>query len=401
MGLTLLDKIKELDKKNISKSDDDYVNYLTGILPLDYANGFWQSIRDKDGVIKQVPSLGIMGGTFVTIIGATGTGKTTLAEQIAYSIIKPFDSGVIYHIDAEKTTLKERIIQTTGASYDDPRINLLKNNTSIEDAQEIINMICKAKESGKDQFRYEVEGKTFKNVSKVYLPSVMIIDSLPSFNSKEFNTDDLGTNTDQMRAAKDINRFLINNIDKCWEYNITVIFINHIKPKTDMNPYAAPPRGLMMLGQAEMLPRGNAPQYYSQTCIRINNRKSDAYTIEQNGFTGYKCTFQLAKSKTNAVGISFPVAFLSDKGFDPVYTVFEFADDIGLISGRNPYLYFEGLPEYKFNRKDFRNQFISSQEFREAVLLILKPYLEKMIGVKKSEEELNNETNYEYGDFIY
>ena len=99
-----------------------------------------------------------------------------------------------------------------------------------------------------------------------------------------------------------------------------------------MNPYAQPPKGLLMLGQMEQLPRGAVAQYYSNTYFRINSKRSDAYTMSDNGFTGFKCIIQLAKSKSNAIGTSFPVAFTSD-GFDPYYSIYEFASGLGLVQG--------------------------------------------------------------------
>lgn len=381
--MSIADELAKNDKKGLFRSDDSYIMYSTGILPLDYANGYWQQVT-INGEKKMVPMVGITGGTFVTIIGTTGTGKTTFAEQLAYNIIRPFEYSTMHHIDAEKTTNRQRIIQLSGARYDDPRIRLHKAHTSIEDVLEMVTRICEMKKEGDPKdFMYEIQDKSYDGKPmKVYIPTVFIIDSLPQFNSNNYNTDDLGNNIDQMKAAKDTTRFFTNCVDRAWEYNITFIIVNHIRPKADMNPYAAPPKGLLMLGPQETLPRGAVAQYYSNTFFRINTKKSDQYTIEENGFTGYKCMFQLAKSKTNQIGTSFPVAFRSDRGFDPVYTLYEFASSIGLIKGRNPYLYFEGLDTFKFNRKDFINKMGKEKDFRENVLLILKPYLEGLLGSK-------------------
>lgn len=396
----LLAELDSKDKKGLFRDDDTIISYSTGILPFDYANGYWQEIRTPEGEIKSVPILGITGGTFGQIFGTTGSGKTSLAQQIGYNIIRPFEDGVLYHIDAEKTANRQRLIQMTGADYDDPRLKIIKSHTSIEDVLEMVNRICEVKEAGGSTYMYEIANRSFTGKPmKVYIPTVFIIDSLPSFNSKEYNTDDLGNNIDQMKAAKDITRFYTNCLDKAWKYNITFIVVNHIRPKADMNPYAAPPRGLMMLGPQETLPRGSVAQYYSQWAIRLNAKKSDAYTREDHGFKGYKMTMQVAKSKTNEVGVSFPVAFNSAKGFEPIYTLYEFAQSIGLISGRNPYLYFEGLDTFKFNRKDFVRKMNEEREFRESVLTILRPHLEAMLG-EKNLPIPDTEGGLKYGDLV-
>lgn len=378
----LLAELDGADKKGLFRTNNNYVMYSTGILPLDYANGFWQEItKQPNGDRILVPSVGIMGGTFIGCIGSTSSGKTTFADQMGWNIVRRFPEGMLIHVDAEKTSNIQRIMQITGCSYDDSRFRLDKEHTSIDDVLAMVDDICERKEALGKAAMYEVktpgvDGKTFWS----YMPTVFIIDSLPAFNSKDFNVKDLGGNADQLRAAKDVTRFYTNCLDRAWKYNITFIVINHIRPKTEMNVYAQPPRGLMMMGPQEQLPRGQVAQYYSQTYFRINSKKSDAYNKEEHGFTGYKCTFQLAKSKTNMIGSSFPVAFNNAIGFDPVYTLFEFASFAGLVKGRNPYLFLDGMEAFKFNRKDFRKKMVSEAEFRVGVLETLRPYLEAMLG---------------------
>lgn len=387
------------DKKGLFKSDDENIMYSTGILPLDYANGYWQEIVDNKGEHHIVPFVGIKGGSFVSIIGNTGTGKTTMADQIAYNIIKPFKNSTMHHIDAEKTALRQRIVQLTGADYDDQRIKLSKSHTSIEDVLQMKNEICEMKEKGRDEYKYEIVNRSYTGKSIVaYVPTVFIIDSLPAFNSSNYSTEDLGSNADGMKAAKDVTRFFTDCLHDSWKYNITYLVINHIRPKTDINPYAPAPKGIMMLGPGEMLPRGSVAQFYSDTMFRINAKKSASYTMEDYGFTGMKSQIQLAKSRTNQVGTSFPVAMNGAIGFDPVFTLYEFAEAMGLLNGRNPYIYFNGLEQYKFNRKDFRNMMISNPEFQMEVLRLLKPELEFLIGPKP--ELLKQENRMEYGSLV-
>ena len=151
-----------------------------------------------------------------------------------------------------------------------------------------------------------------------------------------------------------------------------------------------------MLGQAEQLPRGAVAQYYSTTYFRINAKRSDAYTMEDNGFTGFKCIVQLAKTKSNVVGTSFPIAFTGD-GFDPYYSIYEFANSIGLIKGRNPYLYFEGLEDLKFNRKDFVPRMKYEEGFGPRVMEVMLPYFDMLLGEKpKLNLDDNDESKHAY-----
>lgn len=324
------------------------------------------------------------------------THNTTLADQIGWNIVKDFADGLLIHCDAEKTSTRQRITQICGCDYNEPRIRLAKSHCSIESVLTMFNTICDMKEAGGKQYQYEYKGPTYDGKPfMAYVPTVFIIDSLPAFNSEDYNTKDLGNNVDQMRAAKDVTRFYTDCINRAWEYNIMFIVINHIRPKADMNPYQQPPKGLMMLGPAETLPRGQVAQYYSQTFFRINTKKSNKYTPSDNGISGYQTMVQMAKTKTNTVGTSFPVAFGNALGFDPVYSLYEFASEIGLIEGtRNKRIH--GLDEFPFLKKDFRKTFLESPTFAEAVIKTLQPYFETLLGPKPNTEELLSEA--EAGD---
>jgi hypothetical protein len=395
--MSFCQEIEANDKKGIFKSDDNTVSYLTGITVLDYANGFWNETVDDEGNKIYVPILGIQGGSMVSVISETGGGKSTFSTQLGWNIVKPFDDGMLVIIDCEKTNLRQRIANLTGTKYDEPRIKLIKSHTSIDDVLDMFGKLCDVKEAGGKKYMYEV--KHGGRSSWHYVPTVIIIDSLPAFNSKEYNVDDLGNNIDQMKASKDVTRFYTNVLDRAWKYNFIFIVINHIRPNTVMNPYAQPPRGLLMINsQTESLPRGTVAQYYSNTYFRIRTKKSAAYTMEDDGFVGYRCEISLAKTKTNVVGTSFPVTFNSAKGFDPIYSIYEFANSLGLVQGRNPYLSIKGFEDRKFNRKEFISLMSVDKEFREGVLRVLKPYYEGLLGVKTVNDEEETTERLEYGD---
>lgn len=394
--MSLASVLDSNDKKGLFASNDNFVHYGTGILPLDYANGFWLKVPQPDGTVVQKAITGIRGGSFVSVIGTTGTGKSTFGDQLGYNIISPFADGMLFHIDAELTNYKHRMLKIMGITGDDDRIRLKKEQIYIEDVMDMMNQICEVKKSNGDLFKYEVKGLSMNGKSfKAYVPTVFIIDSLPSFYSRDMKVDDLGTNMDGARAAKDIQRFFVNNMAKMEIYNITVIMINHIRPKIKVDMFNDAPAGLMMLRPNESLIRGYAAQFFSQNYFRINSLKSNIYTKEDNGFNGFKSTFQIAKSKTAFVGSTVDVAFNGEIGFDPIYSLYEFASSVGLIQGRNPWLYVAGMEEYKFNRKDFRRKFIGESDFQAGFLETILPYLEAMIGSK----EVSDEDVVRYGEF--
>ena len=390
-----LEELKANDKKGLFRSDDNTVSFPTGFHALDYANGYYQTVK-INGEYKHIRRLGIPPG-FTTIIGSSGVGKSTFCLGAGWNIVKRFSNGQFIYVDCEKTMTKQRIIEVTGASPEDPRITLMKERTAIEDVLELLDEICERKEANKSEIQIEIKDQSLDGKPyKIYPPTVVVIDSLPSFNGRDYDDTSLGSNVDGMRGAKDVSRFFTNCLDNATKYNIVFLVVNHIRPKAEMSPYAQPPKGLMMLGQAEQRPRGAVAQYYSTTYFRINSKRSDAYTIEDNGFTGFKCIIQLAKTKSNVVGTSFPVAFTGD-GFDPYYSIYEFANSIGLIKGRNPYLYFEGLEELKFNRKDFVPRMKFEEGFGPRVMAVMRPYFDMLLGDKpKLNLDDNDESKHAY-----
>ena len=390
-----LEELKANDKKGLFRSDDNTVSFPTGFHALDYANGYYQTVK-INGEYKHIRRLGIPPG-FTTIIGSSGVGKSTFCLGAGWNIVKRFSNGQFIYVDCEKTMTKQRIIEVTGASPEDPRITLMKERTAIEDVLELLDEICERKEANKSEIQIEIKDQSLDCKSyKIYPSTVVVIDSLLSFNGRDYDDTSLGSNVDGMRGAKDVSRFFTNCLYNATKYNIVFLVVNHIRPKAEMNPYAQPPKGLMMLGQAEQLPRGAVAQYYSTTYFRINPKRSDAYTMEDNGFTGFKCIIQLAKTKSNVVGTSFPVAFTGD-GFDPYYSIYEFANSIGLIKGRNPYLYFEGLEELKFNRKDFVPRMKFEEGFGPRVMAVMRPYFDMLLGDKpKLNLDDNDESKHAY-----
>ena len=388
--MSLIDRIMENDKHGLFNCSNVFANYSTGILPLDYINAFKLRWRDKDGRDRVDVVPGIMGGKFLTIIGLSGSGKTTLADQIAWNIIEPFENdGMMIHVDAEHSMLKPRIYDITDMPLDDPRFKLQDENTYIEDVMEQIDIICRAKEAAGDEAKYEIDGKWFnRDTVKVYYPTVIIIDSLWAFTSKDTKEDVLEGQMSTNREVGKISQFYQKQASRLAKYNITIIATNHIKSKIETNPYSYTKPQLMMLKQDESLPRGQAPVYSASSVLRLNPAGlSKGYTKAEWGFDGFKCILQVAKSKTTFIGGEVNLVFREDIGYDPIYTILQFAYDCDLVLGKNPHLRIKGAEDYLFSKITFGTKFKKDFKFRTAILTAIQPYLEALAGCKDVTDE--------------
>lgn len=405
MASVLLDDLRSKDKKGLFQTNNVFVNYSTGFLPLDYLNGFWHEWLDSDLKLHRTPVTGLIGGRFVTIFGTSSTGKTTLGDTIGWNIVgdvmldphthvvvPKYENGIFIHVDIERTAIKQRLLDVTGADENDGRFILQNQHTCIEDVMEMVEDICNSKERAGDAAKYEIDGEMFgsKKPIKVYEPTVIMLDSLPSFVPRDTKFGELEGQMSTNRDVAAISQFYMKMLDRMTEYNIMIIAINHIKPKPNTNIYQRPLPQLLMLKDDESLPRGQAPIFYATALFRLNQcGKSKMYTYDDDGFDGFKAILQVAKSKTSFVGGQIPMAFNSRIGYDPIYSLFEFADSIGIVEGRNPNLYIKGAEAFKFSRKTFREKFIYDQTFNAAIMGALKPHLEALIGVKDSITEQN------------
>ena len=403
----LLTELQRNDKKGLFKNNDIFAHYSTGYLPIDYLNAFTVDYLDENGKMQQDIAPGIIGGRFMTIVGYSGSGKTTLADQIAWNILNDYhneeqkkcftENAIMWHFDIEQTALRPRICAITNTHPDEPRISVVREHVSIEDVLEILDKICKAKEAGGDEFKYTIDGKWFGGKPvKVYVPTVLILDSLPTFTSREVKSEELEGQMSTNREVGQISQFYSKCLFKMYKYNVTIIAINHIKTKLKINMYEPDKPQLMLLRDGESLPRGQAPIYLASSLFRLNasGAKANQYTIEDNGFAGFKAYLQVTKTKTSYIGGVTPLAFNEKIGYDPIYTLFEFAADKGMIDGRQPYLYIKGAEAYKFSKKTFRSRFIDDEMFRLSFMKALQPALESLISRQNIDVDETNPVEY-------
>lgn len=393
MSSPLLDRLNSGKHKNLFASNTQFAIYSTGFKALDAINAFTVSYINKKGETCTDIAEGIIGGRFIAIVGCSGTGKSTLADQIAWNIVKPYPNGLMMHVDAEQTVLANRVYETLGISVDDEeamsKIIINKDSTYIEDVLSIVDDICANKEVLGKEVMYEADGRWFgKKTIWIYEPTVIIVDALPSFVSKSIDTTVIDGQMTVNRDVAMVGQFYQKLLPKMNKYNITIIATNHIRPKIIVNPYDVPPAQAMLLNKSETLPRGQAPIYYSTSIFRLNAAgKSAVFKEDTYGFEGFECTAQATKSKTAFIGSECKMIFRDDCGFDEAYSLLATAYDNSMIEGRNPYLYLTGEPDFKFSRKEFGTKYKNDPDFKQAVLRAMEPIFNKKIKSKLLSEQ--------------
>lgn len=383
----LFDTLMANDKKGIFKiNKTPLIGYPTGFTPLDFQNGYLVAVPDKKGkIVDHWANTGLFGGSFVTVIGNAGVAKTTFCVQAGSHIIRPFEMGEYYHIDAEGSSNISRIqtlnhfsIAEMEDKYKMPEIDY------VEDAFKMIYHLAEIKLNDKifqyDMGKCDEFGKPIIGIQ----PTIFLIDSLPSLQTKEVeDSDELGGQTYNMRLATAYNTFYKRLRPLVRKANITVFAINHIKAKPEL-PFNKTQAQVQYLKTNENIPGGTGPIYYSQTLLRFIYKGK--YVMEKDGFNGFLVEVQSIKSKTNRGGASVFLVFDYEVGFDPWLTMLKYANDACLIKGRNPYSYFETEPDTKFNTKAFREA-IKNKGVRDAMFKECAPSLHAMLSSNKFDPE--------------
>ena len=143
---------------NLFVSNAESIAYKTGFPTIDYTMGTNINVFDKEGkLLETYPSLGIPGGSYVTLAGKSAVGKTTLAVQIASNIVRPFDNGAVIHYDIERSSTQTRISTLSRFNINEIREGkyiLRQLDCSLESLKLAISEIYLEKINNPDKYKY-------------------------------------------------------------------------------------------------------------------------------------------------------------------------------------------------------------------------------------------------------
>lgn len=388
----LLDSLLKSDKKGLFKVDNTSIfGFPSGNPLIDALNGYLVCVPNKDHTDLDHTwyNKGIMGGQFIMVIGNSGVGKSAFCIQCAANIVKDYDEGLVIHADAEHTSSYPHIMNLTGWGPDlmDTKYRLNEINY-IEDLRAAIIDIARIKEEHKKELiihtgRYDSFGREIK----IYVPTVIIADSLPQFQTKEILDKDGNVQAEQegqtydMRLAAAYSKFYKIMRPILHDKNIILFVTNHIKEKPQMG-FTKKQAKIQGLSPDETLPGGSAPIYLSQSLIRLIYRGK--CITEKHGFNGYVTAVQTLKSKTNRSDLTVELVFEHGKGFNTPLSMLRFADSLGLVGGRNPYRYFTANPDKKFSTKNFCDSIDKDPEIYQTLLKITEPYINNICASNKA-----------------
>jgi RecA/RadA recombinase len=370
----------------IGSSNGDAAVYKTGFPLIDYNLAYTVTMYDSSdsyNVVGSYLAKGIRAGSFNTIAGNPGTGKTTLAAQMAANIIRPFPEGRIYHIDAEEASVLTRLVKITNLDVRDfdtennpnARYHLIIEPTDTEAFQRKVMEIHKLKQQNASVLRYNTGQKDSFNRDIIeFVPTVLILDSVPKLakvwdvNVAADARDMLNSlsNMSGAQAAGDMKKMLRVIIPYMRQSNIIVIALTHIAPKVETG-FMPTEKDMRALGKDEVLVGGKALKYDSTNILKLRSKPAGRTLDDGDGFNGYESIVTVVKSRATNDGKSFTMMYDQDNGYDSIRSLVEYGKGKGLITGQRNRTYFVSAPDLKFSLTNVNTEFESRPELWNAM----------------------------------
>lgn len=394
----LFDLINEtIQKEKLGEEIPFTPTYSSGIDVMDYRNG-----RIDHGKV----SVGFDGGRIITVIGKSGSGKSSMAIKIATSIVEPYENGNIFHYDFERATNTARVKAISGWSDEviDRKYKNLQRDIYSESIYKIVKSIDKLKNKPETYDEIKIDsGEKDANGDPIYVlpPTVILLDSwalcIPKDISEEEDLSGQMSATSIARVNNSIIKRLAGPLERG---NIILIAINHLTQKIEINAFAKTQAAINYLKQDESMPGGTSIMYLANNIIRCTTStkldKDSAY-----GIKGFMVKGEFVKSRSNEAGVSFEMVFEQSTGFDNILTNLANFKELGLLKGSPRAYYLEGCPDIKFTLKTFKEKYNENEELRNEVQKLIKenyvnfiPHYEKYLdtGVVEEKEEVIEKT---------
>lgn len=373
--------------------------YPTGFRNIDTNVGY-RVYNDKDDSFVQI-NRGILSGSWVSFIGVTHTGKTTLAYQMLGTMMRPFVVGEkpdlkvkLYVYDIENGCNRQRFKDLT--NFDNRMINnhvRWATDMSIEGLMANIDMVINEKSQGTYK-PYKKKGSTGVEDS-IYPPTFFMIDSFSLLVPRDALEAEELANTADMKQNLKLHAFIKNRKVLFAKYNINIFAISHIGDEIAIDMFSKPVKQYKALPQNKKIKGGKAMEYGTDIGIFLARIEAgDAKGVENAGAThlGVKSIIE-AKIYKNRQGFDNVVLYFAnnDKGkFDQIKSFLYECKKYSVIKQANGMSSIEGT-DYSCRNGKLLENFISDAEYRKALFdkydELKNDQLESSHTTKKEREE--------------
>ena len=387
----IIDMLRKNNKGSF-ETNAKSISYKTGFATLDYYVGYKRCVFDKDGnLLESSPCVGIPGGCFATFVGKPGTGKSTIATQVAANIVRNYPNGFVMHYDLEQAATISRIQSITKypiEAFENGKYILKQDRVTIDDIYEEIVQIWKMKMDNADQFSSNTGVKDeFDNEIIQLDPTVLVVDSIANLvarvntnvSSEMKKLESLEGQTYAQRIAGEISQFFKKTAGMIHEANIIVILINQVKdrPNQGTTPQSS---NLMYMKNDTTLPGGWAPMFMSHILLNFVAASGEKFEVDKDGFDGFGINAQIVKCRTNQAGQSIHLIYDKVRGADPIRSCIQYAKDKDLLVGRmRNSMAFASNPDMKFNMLKANDSFAQNPELFKEMYKTIVPHLEERL----------------------
>lgn len=395
-GSLLADKFRDIVSKSkdprMSAEEEFSVGYPTGYLNFDFINGTVVHVQSQDRSYCYY-SIGITDGSFVMIIGRSGSGKSTFMIQSGANIIRPFENACMFidNIEGGMTVARREHLTKFYGEELNKRCIVRNTGINIENFYERIRMIFDLKNENRSDFSYDtgLVDNMGRPISKL-VPTVYCLDSLALIMSDKYaEEEELSGQMATTSTAKTNSSVFKRIIPMLKSANIILFCINHITEAVEINQFARKKAQVSYLKQGERLPGGNAVIYLANNIIRVDD-VTKLKATEGLGITGSLVEFTLVKSRSNKAGQVCTLVFDQENGFDQELSLFMLLKEAGMVKGAGAYFYIGEHTEYKFSQKSLKDKLRESEEFRNifttAALNVLKSKLAVQEAASREEK---------------
>lgn len=384
---------------NIFKKDNTFkapVMLTSGFPVLDTLNGTVLQTRQGNRIYT-----GFDAGRIIGIIGKSSTGKSTLATQIAYGIIKNFENGFIQIADFEGSNSIQSIQRWSGLYAEDigQKFEILtsighstnedekRDNLTIQSLYTLVKRMRDLKVENKDKLiQLDEYGTPF------YEPSVLLIDSIAAArgeNEVDEKSEELSSSTAVTRRAQFIKQFLTSAMPLMEEANIYIVYINHINDVVSISGMPQPAQ-LRDLKNTESIPGGRGLLYLTNVLIKLTIKEKLIADNAKNpyGIDGSVTEALLLKSRSAETGKARDLIFVPSKGYLNELSSFVNLVDLKLIDGVSKHS-FPGWPN-TFSKRELLD-LLDNPEFARALTEYAQEKLKAIIPlnpVRSSENDL-------------